>query len=212
MKNAYYEYKIQKSKATKKKDYWDLDPTYNLRIYHCYRDRHHISYWDDVGFHMGSQRVVVFWTHPRMNYADEIEMVAHNEAKAKFPPVNDIFDKKNYQKNFKRVGKSRKRVHSYTLKDHVDQDGYWDYFKELQEKYLRESDYKQKCFFKVTQLDYCRAVHICIPVEVRDESELNELTMIVRSLLKNPNKFQELYGDYEYTKDDYSKEFPNYPK
>lgn len=66
-----------------------------------------LSWWDDVGFILNGRRIMVWWVHPRMKYADAIEDMAWKEAGD--PPLRgaDIFEPS--EKQWKKVGRSRKK-------------------------------------------------------------------------------------------------------
>ena len=53
-----------------------------LYIPHAYSNMspQSLSYWDDVGFILNGQRIIVWWQHPRHIYANAIESTAWEEA------------------------------------------------------------------------------------------------------------------------------------
>ena len=87
-----------------------------LYIPHSYAERKpdSLSYWDDVGFILNGRRIIVWWQHPRHVYAEEIQEKAWHEAA--------ITSSSNWfagdsTKNYKRLGRSRKKIISYTMRE-----------------------------------------------------------------------------------------------
>jgi hypothetical protein len=174
-----------------------------MKVYHCYDGTRTKGYWDDVAIKVGGQQVTIWWTHPRYLYEEHIDTIAYEEATAKYEQNTDRWMDGTPQ--YKKVGKSRKKIVSY-LSNMDTPDGFYGYWRDRKKELLETSDFEQTCHFSVRQYDYCRGVSICIPIEVVDESSLHELTMIVRSLLANPEKFKELYGNYKYGKTEWNLE------
>lgn len=58
----------------------------------------------------------------------------------------------------------------------------------------------------VETLSWCRGVSLCIPVEVRDEVELNALAMLARRLLKGKTSLADEFPEYQYGREDWLSE------
>ncbi len=211
MKNKYYEYLRQKRKEYIKSNKF-IEKQFNkngLAVYHIYDDnvQKNLSWWDDVGFKMGKQYYVVWWTHPRMKYADLSEDIAHNV-------VDDLYGKmsgdffSDSTKNFKKVGKSRKKVMSYTCNtNRGDAESNWyDEFQKARDDTLFNGSVVAVPSFKITPLAYGKGIDICYPMEVRNEADLKTLVDLVKRLLRCECKLSDLVGDYKYSRDEWMSE------
>lgn len=199
------------AKTAKNDSCWDTKR--GIKVYHVYypegdenyRDK---TYWDDVAFIKGSQQITVWWTHPRYQYSEKVDEQAYAEANEKYPnrPAVDIL--KNSVPTYKYIGKNkkRKRVAYWTL-DTETSDEFYPFWRQRREELCFESDYVQKAKFEVKQYGYCRGVEICIPMEVRNEDDLKTLCDFVNKCLDNPDHFVQTYGQYQYTREDWKKEF-----
>lgn len=165
-----------------------------------------LSGWDDVGFILNGRRIMVWWVHPRMKYADVIEDMAWKEAGD--PPLRgaDIFEPS--EKQWKKVGRSRKKVIAY--RSHPMPDTQRDYYTKLRAIEMRmESDGIDLVVhpsMSVEILSWCRGVSICIPLEVRDKDELNALATLVRRLLKGETTLADEFPGYQYKRGDWLSE------
>lgn len=72
------------------------------------------SYWDDVGFNLNGRRIIVWWQHPRFLYANAIEDMTSTEV-GEGPTDDWLFE--GGTKNYKLVGRSRKKLVSYTCRE-----------------------------------------------------------------------------------------------
>ena len=212
MKNKNY----QRKKAAAKRAYreavndsrWDHER--GIKVYHVYdeeikpRDK---TYWDDVSFVWRRNYVVVCWIHPRYEYTETIDEQAYEAVNRLFPAHHDNDWLLYGTKNFKKVGKSRKKVVSYTTTPCTGKD-FYDTWREFKHTFCNTSTLQVRPHIKVEQTDYSLMVNICCPIEVRNEDNLKELADIVRSILDQKTTLKELYGDYAYTAEDYKKEFP----
>jgi hypothetical protein len=212
VKNYNQQQKIAKAKryaktALSRRSY---DAKRKLVIYHSYRDENGElyktrGYWDDVAFKMGSQYIVVLWTHPRYEYEEHLDHIAYLEASKKFPSkrsAKELFS--GGKKNYKRVGASRKKIVSHEL-EFEERDGFYEHWRARSEELCRTSDYVQLPHFNVTQQSYCRQVSMCYPLEVVDEDSLELLSTVVKACLAGGTLE---YMARPYTKDDYNRENP----
>lgn len=206
MKNKFYEGRKKSAEAyMNKSKRRQLDPKYGIQIYHCYDNPRELSYWDDVAFFTKKQKVVIFWTHPRYEYSEHNNSIAYEIAFPKTEVTKDIFEPTKTV--FKKVGKSRKKAAFYEMGNlRVHDESVYDHWRSEEKRLNETGEYEQKCFFKIVQADYARQVSICIPVEVRNQTELVALVDIVKNLLKNPTSFRDIYGEYRYTKEDFIRE------
>lgn len=191
---------------------WNWDTKYNMQVYHSYEDENGNpyktkGYWDDVAFFHGSQKIVVLWTHPRYEYREHLDSIAYGEANQKFPDRSDAKDWfKPTKTNYKKLGRSRKKAVSHEMGNIGSPDGFFEFWRERRDELCRTSDFKQKCRFFVQQMDYCRQVIMCAPIEVVNVETLYELVKLTKECLADRSRFDKLYGDYEYTKDNYIKD------
>ena len=72
-----------------------------------------LSWWDDVGFILNRRRVIVWWRHPRHVYRDAIEELAQEQT-GEFP--FDDWLTRGAIPNYRKVGRSRKKIVSYTCR------------------------------------------------------------------------------------------------
>lgn len=206
MKNKHAEklYKSAKAHLKKKTSRKMTDGKY--LVYHSYYDEngklyHDKGHWDDVGVVQGSIFNVIFWTHPRYMFAEEIRSKSYELVTTRFNFDDAI-------KVFKKVGKSRKKVsyykHAPIEGDSEDRLSYDDAFK----KVLAESDYKQKCEINVCVKGTSRFITVCYPpeFEVVNEETLIKMADEVMEFSKDYSKFYEKYGNYEYGREDYQRE------
>ena len=116
-----------------------------LYIPHSYTERKpdNLSWWDDVGFILNGRRIIVWWQHPRYVYSNAIEELAWKEA-GDGPQDNWITD--GATKNYKKVGKSRKKIVSYTCRQpSVEQRQHYDLLRDIEKRLTSEGiDYDSR--------------------------------------------------------------------
>ena len=167
-----------------------------------------LSWWDDVGFILNGRRIMVWWVHPRMKYADAIEELAWKEAGD--PPLHGvgIFDFGQGKKQWKTVGRSRKKVISYQAPPMTDtQQDYYAKLNSIKARINLEGiDLVVHPSMSVEALSWCRSVSLCIPIEVRDKDELSTLTKLVRQLLKGETTLVDEFLGCQYGREDWLQE------
>lgn len=165
-----------------------------------------LSWWDDVGFILNGRRIMVWWVHPRMKYVDAIEDMAWKEAGD--PPLRgtDLFEP--CEKEWKKVGRSRKKVISY--RSHATPESQQNYYTKLRAIEMRMQtegiDLVVSPSMSVETLSWCRGVSLCIPIEVRDEVELGTLATLARRLLKSEITLADTFPGYQYGRADWLSE------
>lgn len=159
-----------------------------------------LSWWDDVGLILGDRRVMVWWIHPRQRYADEIEEQARLEA-GEPPREGGLFG--NAKPNYKCVGRSRKKIVSYTtqptqgeLRQYYDRLG--QTIKRLQHDGI---DFDVKLSWHRERLPWATGISLVAPLEVRSEEELKSVADLARQLLRNQTTLEQEFPDYRYGKD-----------
>ena len=182
--------------------HWRLEN--GLFIPHAYPEpRKLLSWWDDVGFILNGRRIMVWWVHPRMKYVDTIEEMAWEEAGD--PPLRggDLFEPS--EKQWKKVGRSRKKVVGY--RSHPTPDSQQDYYTKLFaiEARLKSEgvDLTVRPSMTVKTFNWCIGVELCIPIEVRDREDIGTLAALARRLLKGEMRLADEFLGYQYGRKDW---------
>lgn len=162
-------------------------------------DPHGLSWWDDVMFILGKARINVAWRHPRQVYQDMIEdaameATAHLQEKI----AGDLFD--GAEKSYKKLGRSRKKVVSYTTTRRPGADEWFEALRAEEARLGTEAEFSAMPGFKVEMLGWCRFVEIVAPVEVRHAGELRALADLVRRILKGETTLAQEFPGYVYGK------------
>ncbi len=205
MKNQHEELLRRIMKQYHRHNQWRLEN--GLYIPHAYPlPLNKLSWWDDVGFILNGRRIMVWWVHPRMKYADAIEELAWKEAGE--PPLRgaDLFEPT--EKQWKKVGRSRKKVIAY--RSHPTPDIQKDYYSKLATIKKRMDtegiDMVVHPSMSVETLSWCRGVSLCIPIEVRNKAELSSLATLARRLLKGETTLADEFPGYQYGRGDWLSE------
>lgn len=203
VKNKNFEYRRQAAKKYAKT--WHCASKLSSRgnyIYHYYDPDNLKSegWWDDVSFMVGSQVVVVAWVHPRMKYSDETSEAAYSLAEPS-PSSNFLLDSTPIYKK-KGKNKNRKKIVAYECKPSGQELKEWhDKLQTIRDAVRKTSDIRIKPSITIEQLDYCRFVELCIPVEVIDQKSLEDMTDLARLIIKDRGMLDVLYPGYEYGKE-----------
>lgn len=178
-----------------------------LFIPHCYNEMSQdgLSWWDDVGFILNGRRVIVWWQHPRYVYDCAIDDQSWTKA-GQGPQDDWLFDGATV--NHKRVGKSRKKIVSYTSRQpSADQDAHYERLRSIGERLTIEGiDLDIKASWKRERLNWATGVSLIVPLEVRNESELAQLAHLARQLLLGQTTLEKEFPDYQYGKAEWLKE------
>ena len=178
-------------------------------IPHCYSEEEKTSFgwWDDLSFKLGSQIVAVWWIHPRQHY--------HNlcyeqlDIELSYPKEEDSIDDwlKPVKTNYKKLGKSRKKVISYQMATPSEKNkAFWQKRDECLKKILDESEIIAKPYISVYQYNWDIGVELCLPMEVVDEDSVNKLADITKNILRHETSLKTLYPNYIYTKNNWQQE------
>lgn len=211
MKNKKFEYNRRKMKETHRNNGMRLDTHRGIHAYHLYpeplRDK---AWWDDFSFIRNNYKVVVWFTHPRMIYHDKVTSAVFEEA-LKIKPERDSFDKwfDKANANYKKVGKSRKKIVTYTCPESTkEQQEWYARVKWEEEIALTTSAFSVKPSIKIECLDWCRGVSLCAPVEAVSEDGLRQLKTLVTRLLNGETTLEKEFPNYLYTSNDWIRENP----
>lgn len=178
------------------------------KIMHSYEDPRDFGWWDDVQFKHGSRVVSVWWTHPRMAFADKTDEIAR-ELMRPAPSIN-MFE--GGVKNYKSLGKNKKRKRhiSTTLVDRSTNPSFQDYtdwtieFDNLLQDVRNTTDLAITPSIKIVQHEWCRGVHLCMPIEAVDKESLEQVAEISKQLLSGSCTLESLFRDYAYTKENWA--------
>lgn len=209
MKNARFEQLGRMQRQYHRNHPWGLSEG-SLYIPHSYDDKSPdgLSWWDDVGFILNGRRVIVWWQHPRQVYSDKIEDVAWEEAG---DSPRDNWLTKDSTPNYKRVGKSRKKIVSYTCRQpSAEQRQYYDKLHNAQKRLVAEGiDYRVEPSYSRERLTWATGISLVAPVEVRNEVQIKEVAQLARRLILGKTTLDSEFPGYHYTKADWLREQGN---
>lgn len=185
---------------------WDLSRG-GLYIPHSYKEKspNGLSWWDDVGFNLNGRYVMVWWVHPRMEYADAIEDMARKEAGDNLQD-NWLID--GGTKNYRSVGASRKKVMSYTSSfPSAVQKQYYDNLSGISTRLKADGiDFEVSTSFRRERLCWATGVSLVAPLEVRNETELAAVAHLARRLVLGQTTLEIEFPRYSYTRADWLRE------
>ena len=167
-------------------------------------ERTKLSWWDDVTFIMNDYRVHVSWSHPRWYYKESIRSKA-------FDNVNelDIFDElavENASPQFVKVGKSRKKVVSYTM-DSLLKPGMYGLLETEEKKLFETNDVKIYPSITVSWLKDCRYIDICLPMEIKGNEDLIILVAMMKRLLNRTTTLSKEFPNYAYSQKNWEEDY-----
>lgn len=202
MKNPHYEFLGRRMRAYHRTHPWRLSAG-GLYIPHSYADRgpESLSYWDDVGFILNGRRVIVWWQHPRHVYADAMASMAREEAG---DGPQDDWLLQGATKNYKMVGKSRKRkkLSSYTSRAPSEaQAQHYAKLWQIEERLTREGiAWACRPSWKWERLRWAMGVSLVAPLDVRNEQELAQVARLARALILQETTLGEEFPGFVYDK------------
>jgi len=204
MKNRYYERLRRRMKQYHRHHQWQLD--HGLFAPHTYPDDRTLSWWDDIGFILNRRRVMVWWIHPRMQYADAISDMAWQEAGEAPLGGHDLFSRSD--KQWKKVGRSRKKVVAYRSPPMPDlQKDYYAKVRTVEERMEWEGiDLVVRPSLSSASFDWCTGVSACLPIEVRNKAEVHALAALIRQLIKGETTLDKTFPGYTYDRNDWLSE------
>ena len=197
MKNPHKERLYHRMRQYHRHHQWRLDN--GLMIPHMYPNPINLSWWDDVGFILNGRRIMVWWVHPRMQSAD----LAWQEAGD--PPFYSADLLEASEKQWKKVGRSRKKVTSYLMRQTPDaQRAYYDKLSGIKMRLQSEGiDLAVRPSLSVKILPWCRGISLCVPIEVRDKKELRELAALAKRLIKGETTLSKEFSGHQYGREDW---------
>ncbi len=167
-------------------------------IPHLYPKTRNLSWWDDIGFILNGRRIMVWWVHPRMEYADAINELALKEAGD--PPARSSDMLAASEKQWKKVGRSRKKVVSYLCQPTPDtRQVYYAKLRAIESRMESEGiDLVVRPSISVKRLAWCSGVELRIPVDVRTDAEVRALAGFAKRLLKGETTMSHEFPAYVY--------------
>jgi len=202
MKNPYVESLKRRAKQyhrTRRGDYFDG----GIKSIHLYdglpSDR--LSWWDDVTFIMNDYRVALAWHHPRMAFENAIDDEAQRLAAD--IPFDDFLHEG--EPVYKTIGKSRKKISYTTYKSSKQSNGY-EQWKEIRRQVMQSVNVDIAPSLKSNWCRFSRIAYLCVPIEVRNKTDLHQLVSMTRRLLKREVTLSELFPNYQYTRADWERE------
>ena len=206
MKNAKFELLGQMQRQYHRNHPWRLSHG-GLYIPHSYKDMEPdgLSWWDDVGFILNRRRVMVWWQHPRHVYADALDAQSWQEAGD--GPQDDWLTDDNV-KNYRQVGKSRKKIVSYTSRQpSAEQRLHYDRLRDIRKRLTMEGiDFDVSTSWKRERLTWATGVSLIAPLEVRNEAELALVALLARRLMLGQTTLEAEFSGYRYSRVDWLRE------
>lgn len=164
-----------------------------------------LSWWDDVGFILNGRRVIVWWRHPRHVYADALEAQSWLEA-GDGPQDNWLTE--GATKNYRRVGRSRKKLVSYSIREpSAEQQQHYDLLRDILKRLTDEGiDLDVSISWKWERLTWAMGVGLVAPLEVRNEGELASVANLARRLILGKTTLKAEFPGYGYGRTDWLRE------
>lgn len=202
MKNPHKERLYHRMRQYHRHHQWRLGND-GLFIPHAYPNPQKMSWWDDVGFILNRRRIMVWWVHPHMKYVDAIDDLAWQEAGD--PPLHGANLFESSEKQWKKVGRSRKKVISCRPRPTPDSLlAYYDKLSSIEMRMQSEGiDLVVRPSLSVEILPWCRGVSLCVPLEVRSKKELSELAALAKRLIKGETTLSKEFPGYQYGREDW---------
>nr|WP_315464920.1 hypothetical protein [uncultured Rhodoferax sp.] len=175
-----------------------------LFIPHTYKEKtaDSLTSWDDVGFIMNGRRIIVWFVHPRYVYREAIwdkvwEFVGDG-------PTDNWLTEGSI-KNHKRLGRSRKKLVSTTLREPSPaKREHYDLLRSTFERLSSEGiEHSVSVSWKPKRLWWAMGVNIVAPMEVRNEKDLAEVASLAMRLIKGRTNMKSEFPGYCYTRQDW---------
>ena len=178
-----------------------------LYILHSYEKKQSdaLSWWDDIGFILNKRRVIVWWQHPRCVYSDSIDEQSWSEA-GDYPQNDLLID--STQKNYRKIGISRKKVVSYTcIEPSIEQKLYFERLNNIRKRISTEGiNLEVYPSWRQENLPWAIGVGLVAPIEVRNEDELAVLASLARRLMLRQTTLDLEFPAYRYSRTEWLKE------
>lgn len=185
---------------------WRLGPG-GLFVPHSYAEikPDALSWWDDVGFILNRRRVIVWWRHPRDLYRTAIDELAHEQA-GDYP--RDDWLTQGAIPNYRKVGRSRKKIVSYTCRPPSEASRvYFQRLRALEQELAEQGiDCDVRPSSKRRRLSWATGLDLVVPLEVRNVQELAVVADLARRLLLGRTTLDQEFPGYRYAKENWLSE------
>ncbi|MCA3003291.1 MAG: hypothetical protein ING66_15850 [Rhodocyclaceae bacterium] len=179
--------------------------TSGLYTHHVFEPDRLLSWWHDCGFILNKRQIMVWWSHPRMQYGDAIDEAAFLQAGD--IPANDapVFAT---DPQWKPVGRSRKKIVAYRSRPTSPaRQSFYNKVHALQDRLTREGiDETVTPSFSVQYYDWCSGVDLCVPMEIRTHADAVSLIALAKKLLTRQTTCAIEFDNYRYGKADWLRE------
>lgn len=197
MKNRHLERLQQVMREYHRHHPWRLNG--GLFIPHAYPPTEALSWWDDVGFIHGGRRVMVWWVHPRMKYADAIEARAYEIAgptPAEFPEEQSVRSKRQFRP-----------VKPYDFEFSNRLTEYHEKVNAIEDK-LRSEGIEHEVFpsLSIKRHPRCTDMYLCASVEIHTVDDIRNLARIAKQLIKREIPLSDVFPSRGYSKKDWLQE------
>lgn len=164
-----------------------------------------LSYWDDVGFIHNGRRIMVWWRHPRNVYSPEVEDQAR---KVVGVGPRDNWLTEGGTPNFKKVGRSRKKLVSTTLRSpSPEQRAHYDLLNSTITQLNSEGiDHTVQVSWTWKRLYWAMGISLVAPLEVRNEGELAQVAQLAKRLIQWETTLDHEFPSYQYGRSDWLRE------
>lgn len=159
-----------------------------------------LTWWANFGFMLNNYYVSVAWEHPRMQYSDQINNAANEQVQHLYDEdgADNIFN--DAKPNYIKVGKSRKKISSYSTEVSDSKCAWFKALQAAKEKLKKEADFIITPNIKVEWVAYGKDVTICAPVEIRSIEDVALLSLAIKRLLKYEININEAFNANSYTR------------
>lgn len=206
MKNKRFESLRRAMKQHHRTAQWRSNDPRGYFVPHSYDPPYpELTYWSSANFILNNRRVWVEQEHPREIYLHEIAKQANIQHEQQHgQPANSFTELlERASPNYKKVGRSRKRVTSYTMEDY--DEATLQYYNELiaLQKTLENKgiDYAVRPSIRIGLTPDSHVLHLVAPLEIRTTEDIGTLVAIARRLIKRETTIHELWPDYVYTRE-----------
>lgn len=179
-----------------------------IRHLHDIKNPQKFSWWDDCVFILNNYRVNVAWTHPRFAYDEKVEEIAF--AACEYLKSPSMSDSMNESPNYQKIGKSRKKIVSYSCELEIN-DAYYEAIRSEKSRIALDPD--NGIFITPTILvdwtDWSRYVSVCVPIEVLGIDDLHKLATLTKRILKRETSLELEFPEYAYNQKNWITEFQN---
>lgn len=166
------------------------------------KDPESLTWWQDFGFVLNNRMIDVTFEHPRYAYSERIKELSREEA-GENPGDDWLAD--GATKIYRHVGASRKRIVAWRSREpSEEQNRYYDRRREIENRLKAEGvDFSVSASFRRERINWAVAVTLIVPMEIRNESDLEPVADLARRLLTGKTTIEAEFPGYIYGKKDW---------